>query len=42
MWLSEWNKFIVREELNLDASGVAVVMKQAAQLRTVWISPESI
>ena len=42
MLLSEWNESVVREEPDLDASGVAVVMKQAAQLRIVWISAESI
>ena len=42
MLLSEWNKYLVREERYLDASGVSVVIKQAEQLRIVWISAESI
>ncbi len=42
MLLSEWNDPVVREEPGLGASGVAVVMKQAGQLRYEWISAESI
>ena len=42
MLLSEWNDPVVREEPGLGASGLSVVMKQAEQLRTVWISAESI
>ena len=40
--LSEWNNSLVREERELDASGVSVVMWQAEQLRIVSISAESI
>ena len=42
MSLSEWKDPVVREEPGFDASGLTVVMKQAVQLRIVWISAESI
>ncbi len=42
MLLGEWNKSIVREELDLVASGLPVVMKQAGQLRNVSIRAECI
>ena len=42
MLLSEWKDLVVREEPRFGASGVPVVMKQAGQLRSVWISAESI
>ena len=42
VWLSEWNNPIVREELGLGASGLPVLMREAGQLRSVWIRAERI
>ena len=42
MLLVEWNNSIVREELELDASGIPVLMWDAGQLRIESIRAECI